>query len=124
MKGKDDLRQDLVMQQTFHMCNALLRSAPETRRRRLHINTYKVLPLTPAAGVLEWVSETTPIGRWINDEVQFTGARQRYRPNEVSFTECRKVFYFTKKRKKKIFFHQLSSFYFKSMNFSKLSIIY
>lgn len=40
VKGKDDLRQDAVMQQVFTIMNNLLASNKQTSR--LHIRTYKV----------------------------------------------------------------------------------
>ena len=39
--GHDDLRQDAVMQQFFRLLNSFLQSRPSSRRRRLHIATYK-----------------------------------------------------------------------------------
>lgn len=42
-KGRDDLRQDAVMQQVFQMCNALLQKNSETRKRKLTIRRYKVI---------------------------------------------------------------------------------
>jgi ataxia telangiectasia mutated family protein len=44
-KGKDDLRQDAVMQQVFGMVNTLLQKNVETRKRNLKIRTYKVMTL-------------------------------------------------------------------------------
>ncbi|XP_036180382.1 serine-protein kinase ATM isoform X2 [Myotis myotis] len=41
VKGRDDLRQDAVMQQVFQMCNTLLQRNTETRKRKLTICTYK-----------------------------------------------------------------------------------
>lgn len=43
LQGKDDLRQDAVMQQVFMLVNRLLRNDPATRKRRLAIRTYKVI---------------------------------------------------------------------------------
>lgn len=42
-QGKDDLRQDAVMQQVFGMVNQILKENAETRKRDLRIKTYKVL---------------------------------------------------------------------------------
>lgn len=53
--GSDDLRQDAVIQQVFTQVNSLLLSAPETRERALRVQTYKVVPLTPQVGLVEWV---------------------------------------------------------------------
>lgn len=71
VKGKDDLRQDAVMQQVFATVNALLRQDVGSRRRRLRIgcvcpslppplrrqrrrarSTYRVVPLTPYVGLV------------------------------------------------------------------------
>ena len=42
VKGKDDLRQDAVMQQVFVLVNRLLAREPATAARRLSIRTYRV----------------------------------------------------------------------------------
>ena len=42
VKGKDDLRQDAVMQQVFVLMNRLLAKDPATASRNLSIRTYKV----------------------------------------------------------------------------------
>jgi ataxia telangiectasia mutated family protein len=58
VKAKDDLRQDAVMEQVFAMVNSLLRECSSSRatwRRQLTVRTYKVVPLSPSAGLLEWV---------------------------------------------------------------------
>ena len=46
VKGKDDLRQDAVMQQVFVLVNRLLAREPATATRRLSIRTYRVSLLT------------------------------------------------------------------------------
>eukprot|EP00850_Spirogloea_muscicola_P022712 SM000308S11822 [mRNA] locus=s308:82698:105864:+ [translate_table: standard] len=63
--GNDDLRQDAVMEQLFELANALLRDHADTRKRRLHIRTYKVVPFTPSAGILEWVDGTVTLGEYL-----------------------------------------------------------
>ena len=45
LQGKDDLRQDAVMQQVFILVNRLLVREPVTRKRKLSIRTYKVSTL-------------------------------------------------------------------------------
>ncbi|XP_021062119.1 serine-protein kinase ATM [Mus pahari] len=88
VKGRDDLRQDAVMQQVFQMCNTLLQRNTETRKRKLTICTYKVVPLSQRSGVLEWCTGTTPIGEYlVNNE---EGAHKRYRPNDFSAYQCQK----------------------------------
>lgn len=88
VKGRDDLRQDAVMQQVFQMCNTLLQRNTETRKRKLTICTYKVVPLSQRSGVLEWCTGTIPIGEYlVNNE---EGAHKRYRPNDFSAYQCQK----------------------------------
>ncbi|XP_053449896.1 serine-protein kinase ATM isoform X2 [Nycticebus coucang] len=88
VKGRDDLRQDAVMQQVFQMCNTLLQRNTETRKRKLTICTYKVVPLSQRSGVLEWCTGTVPIGEFlVNNE---DGAHKRYRPQDFSAYQCQK----------------------------------
>ncbi|NWW94397.1 ATM kinase, partial [Rhynochetos jubatus] len=89
VKGRDDLRQDAVMQQVFQMCNTLLQQNTETRKRKLTIRRYKVVPLSQRSGVLEWCSGTTPIGEFlVNGEL---GAHKRYRPKDYSSYQCQQL---------------------------------
>jgi ataxia telangiectasia mutated family protein len=53
------------MEQVFELCNKVLRRDRGTRRRRLRIRTYKVVPLAPQAGLLEFVNNTTPMQNWL-----------------------------------------------------------
>jgi len=61
----DDLRQDAVMEQLFEVVNNLLQDHAETRMRQLGIRTYKVIPLTPRDGLLEWVEQTIPLASYL-----------------------------------------------------------
>jgi serine-protein kinase ATM len=59
-KGADDLRQDAVMEQVFQLVNTMLDHDRETKRRKLRVRDYKVIPLDPAgSGVIEFVENTT-----------------------------------------------------------------
>ncbi|XP_061847968.1 serine-protein kinase ATM isoform X4 [Colius striatus] len=89
VKGRDDLRQDAVMQQVFQMCNTLLQQDTETRKRKLTIRTYKVVPLSQRSGVLEWCSGTTPIGEFLVNPEE--GAHKRYRPKDYPSLQCQKI---------------------------------
>ncbi|NXJ58989.1 ATM kinase, partial [Rostratula benghalensis] len=89
VKGRDDLRQDAVMQQVFQMCNTLLQQNTETRKRKLTIRRYKVVPLSQRSGVLEWCSGTTPIGEFLVNAEE--GAHKRYRPKDYSTHDCHKA---------------------------------
>ena len=95
--GNDDLRQDAVMQQLFGVVNRLLEANPGTRQRRLRVGTYRVVPFTPAAGVLEWVDNTTLLSEYLlgggapggGGGEPRRGAHERYRPRDWKSRECR-----------------------------------
>ncbi|NXW63760.1 ATM kinase, partial [Eurystomus gularis] len=89
VKGRDDLRQDAVMQQVFQMCNTLLQQNTDTRKRKLTIRRYKVVPLSQRSGVLEWCSGTTPIGEFLVNPEE--GAHKRYRPKDYSCYQCQQM---------------------------------
>ncbi|KAG7478644.1 serine-protein kinase ATM [Solea senegalensis] len=88
VKGQDDLRQDAVMQQVFGMCSMLLQRNTDTRKRKLNIRRYKVVPFSQRSGVLEWCSGTVPIGEFLVDSNK--GAHKRFRPQDWAHLSCRK----------------------------------
>ena len=86
VKGKDDLRQDAVMQQVFTLVNVLLRRDVAARKRALHMRAYRVVPLAPTAGVLQWVDNTMPVSSWL------VKGHDRHRPStsgDWTNQECR-----------------------------------
>ncbi|KAM7399540.1 hypothetical protein PAMP_018806 [Pampus punctatissimus] len=88
IKGQDDLRQDAVMQQVFSMCSMLLQRNTDTRKRKLNIRRYKVVPFSQRSGVLEWCSGTVPIGEFLVDPNK--GAHKRFRPGDWTNLACRR----------------------------------
>ncbi|CAG80568.1 YALI0D03888p [Yarrowia lipolytica CLIB122] len=56
--GKDDMRQDAIMEQVFCRVNQYFLGDPETRKRGLSIRTYNVVPMGPRAGMIEFVANT------------------------------------------------------------------
>lgn len=80
-EGDDDLRQDAVMEQVFELCNQVLSKDQETRRRDLHIRTYKVIPLAAQAGLLEFVGKTRPL-QWL------VHAHELYNPKDLLKRDC------------------------------------
>lgn len=56
--GVDDLRQDAVMEQVFDKVNQILNKNKRSERRNLRIRTYKIIPLGPNSGVLEFVANS------------------------------------------------------------------
>ncbi|CAH8567416.1 unnamed protein product [Schistosoma turkestanicum] len=105
VKGKDDPRQDAVMQQVFTAANCLLAKYRKFNKtdlphsstsqvnllkyranwldmdNGLRIRTYKVIPMAQRSGVIEWCEGTVPLGDWLANER--TGAHQRYRPRDM-----------------------------------------
>ncbi|KAL3529546.1 hypothetical protein ACH5RR_008868 [Cinchona calisaya] len=87
--GNDDLRQDAVMEQFFSLVNTFLQNHRDTWKRRLRIRTYKVVPFTPSAGVLEWVNGTVPLGDYLIGSTRNGGAHGCYGLGDWTFLKCR-----------------------------------
>ncbi|KAJ2025186.1 Serine/threonine-protein kinase tel1, partial [Coemansia sp. S85] len=93
VKGKDDLRQDAIIQQLFHVINRFMRSSgagsagsaclASSAPSSLRLRTYQVVPLTKRRGVLQWVDNTMPFGTW------FQSREKRYRPNAPTMSQLR-----------------------------------
>jgi ataxia telangiectasia mutated family protein len=61
LKGnKDDLRQDAVMQQLFVLSSRLL----QRQNPALSIRNYRVVPLAPGIGIIEFVERTISVQDW------------------------------------------------------------
>ncbi|RHZ52673.1 DNA-binding protein kinase TEL1 [Aspergillus thermomutatus] len=82
--GNDDLRQDAIMEQVFEQVSSLLKDHQATQQRKLGIRTYKVLPLTSNAGIIEFVPRTIPLHDYLMP------AHQRYFPKDMKPNVCRK----------------------------------
>eukprot|EP00818_Percolomonas_sp_WS_P004312 CAMPEP_0117435454 /NCGR_PEP_ID=MMETSP0759-20121206/490_1 /TAXON_ID=63605 /ORGANISM="Percolomonas cosmopolitus, Strain WS" /LENGTH=2884 /DNA_ID=CAMNT_0005227003 /DNA_START=126 /DNA_END=8781 /DNA_ORIENTATION=+ len=93
VKGNDDLRQDAVMQQLFDVVNNLLQNHQETRRRKLRVRTYKVIPLSPRSGILGWVENTIPLAEYLigENDAPLNCAHVRYRPQDELHSKCRNL---------------------------------
>ncbi|KAL4085673.1 hypothetical protein PRIC1_015009 [Phytophthora ramorum] len=90
VKGQDDTRQDLVIEQVFDTMNQFLMEEKATRKRKLRLRTYRVIPLSPIAGVLEWVENTIPWGSYLVSRMsKRLSAHERYHPQEWKHAECR-----------------------------------
>lgn len=89
VKGRDDSRQDAVMQQLFAIVNDLLRGDAHTRERKLRVRTYTVIPLTPLAGLLEFAEGTKGFSEWLTTPVGGSphGAHGRLRPADLPHTK-------------------------------------
>ena len=82
MKGSnDDLRQDAIMEQVFTQVNNILVQNEELRKAKLRIRTYKVIPLGPRAGIIEFVNNSVSLHQILqsyhkSDELSFKDARR------------------------------------------------
>ncbi|RYO81555.1 hypothetical protein DL762_007046 [Monosporascus cannonballus] len=82
--GNDDLRQDAIMEQVFAAVSSVLKRHRSTQQRSLGIRTYKVLPLTSASGLIEFVPNTIPLHEYLMP------AHERYHPKDLKGSQCRK----------------------------------
>lgn len=89
VKGNDDLRQDAVMQQLFGLLNVVFKEDPKSLSQ-LRLRTFQVVPLSPQAGIVEWVQETETLGEILVGSSNTDGAHQRYRPQDWDQSACRK----------------------------------
>ncbi|KAI9851515.1 MAG: Serine/threonine-protein kinase tel1 [Thelocarpon superellum] len=83
--GNDDLRQDAIMEQVFDRVSQLLQGDRSTRQRQLAIRTYRVLPLTTNAGIIEFVPNTIPLHDYLMP------AHQKHFPKDWKSPTCRKA---------------------------------
>ncbi|KAG1359467.1 serine/threonine-protein kinase ATR [Cocos nucifera] len=82
-KPKDDLRKDARMMEFTAMINRLLSKFPESRRRKLYIRTFAVIPLTEDCGMVEWVPHTRGLRHILQDIYVTCGKFDRQKTNPL-----------------------------------------
>lgn len=80
-KPKDDLRKDARMMEFTTMINRLLSKDPRSRRRKLYIRTFAVIPLTEDCGMVEWVLHTRGLRHILQDIYVSIGKFDRKKTN-------------------------------------------
>ncbi|KAI3710823.1 hypothetical protein L2E82_40617 [Cichorium intybus] len=80
-KPKDDLRKDARMMEFNAMINRLLSKCPESRRRKLYVRTFAVIPLTEDCGMVEWVPHTRGLRHILQDIYISSGKFDRQKTN-------------------------------------------
>ncbi|XP_027767685.1 serine/threonine-protein kinase ATR isoform X2 [Solanum pennellii] len=80
-KPKDDLRKDARMMEFNAMVNRLLCKCSESRRRKLYIRTFAVIPLTEDCGMVEWVPHTRGLRQILQDIYISCGKFDRQKTN-------------------------------------------
>ncbi|ANZ74706.1 BA75_01719T0 [Komagataella pastoris] len=97
--GTDDLRQDAIMEQVFAKVNNLFSRDKNTRKRNLNIRTYKVVPLGPQSGIIEFVNNSIALNDILrrfhsqSDTLSFEEARLKMKEVQDQSNEERLVVY-------------------------------
>jgi ataxia telangiectasia mutated family protein len=89
LKGRDDLRQDAILEQVFSVFNTLFKAFPATQRRGLNVPCYNVVPLAPTTGLIQWVDETITLTDYL--VAKGRGSHERYYPSEYTHEKCREL---------------------------------
>ena len=71
------------MEQVFEQVSSLLKNHRVTQERKLQIRTYKVLPLSADAGIIEFVRSTIPLFSFLMP------AHEKYYPRDWKQSTCR-----------------------------------
>lgn len=88
VKSDDDMRQDAVMEQLFGVLNELLNADEASSTRNLMIRTYRVVPLSPHAGFMQFVCNTENLREYLvgkphDDPSEKRAAHCRHRPHDT-----------------------------------------
>nr|XP_045624832.1 serine-protein kinase ATM-like isoform X1 [Procambarus clarkii]XP_045624833.1 serine-protein kinase ATM-like isoform X1 [Procambarus clarkii] len=89
LKGRDDIRQDAVMEQVFRIVNQLLNKNRETRERALSMRTYQAVPLSQKSGLIQWCNNTQAFGEYLIGTNKKGGAHKLYYPEDYTASACR-----------------------------------
>ncbi|XP_071544823.1 serine-protein kinase ATM [Panulirus ornatus] len=89
LKGRDDIRQDAVMEQVFGIVNELLTKSSETRERALSMRTYQVVPLSQKSGLIQWCNNTQAFGEYLIGSDKKSGAHKQYYSEDFTANTCR-----------------------------------
>ncbi|KAI8326465.1 hypothetical protein GQ54DRAFT_252851 [Martensiomyces pterosporus] len=108
VKGKDDMRQDAIIEQLFRVINRFMSATRggssggssssgggggASPTAGLSIRTYQVVPMTKRCGVLQWVDNTMPFGSWFRDR------ETRYRGHAPTANQLRSIVHNVHKEK-------------------------
>ncbi|KAK9477566.1 hypothetical protein V1514DRAFT_368631 [Lipomyces japonicus] len=83
--GNDDMRQDAVMEQVFEQVNYFLQKNETTKQRNLRVRTYKVIPLSSQAGIIEFVQGTIAL------QDILAPLHKNYYPDDWDALKCREL---------------------------------
>ncbi|OHS99482.1 PIKK family atypical protein kinase [Tritrichomonas foetus] len=67
LKGNEDLRLDQRIMQFFNLINSLLTTDKVTKRLRVTISKYAIIPIAPNAGLISWVTGADTMHQLVMD---------------------------------------------------------
>jgi len=73
LKGSKDLRLDQRVMQFFSLVNGLLKNS-EMREKGASVVEYAIIPLSPTAGLIRWVTNADTLHQMITEQRALTGA--------------------------------------------------
>lgn len=77
--------QDAVMEQAFALVDQMLNSNKLTRDYGLRMRTFRIIPLHPTAGVLEWIDNSMTLGEYL------VSAHERLHAADLTPRKCREM---------------------------------
>jgi DNA-dependent protein kinase catalytic subunit len=80
VKAGEDLRLDQRIEELFGVMNGILMEDPACSQRGLHLTTYKVIPMTPRVGMIEWVQNTKPLKDFVQSALSDEERKNYGRP--------------------------------------------
>ena len=91
VKAGEDLRQDQRIENLFEICNICLAHESSCRSKDLNIKTYKIIPLTPTLGLIEFVPNTKPLKDLVlsdrKAETEILEARNAYKVGKANTSD-------------------------------------
>ena len=80
------------MQQLFGLINDVFEEDPKSRQANLSLRTFQVVPLSPCAGLMQWVDNTVTLGKLLTGDgpAYVDGAHTKYRRQDWNHSACRK----------------------------------
>jgi phosphatidylinositol kinase/protein kinase (PI-3 family) len=94
LKGLEDLRNDERLMQFFSLANSIFRRTPATRDHNAVIIRYAVIPISPSAGLIAWVTGADTFHQMVCDYRKTDSIVERDIINDIvscEFTELNKL---------------------------------
>lgn len=106
------------MQQVFQTVNNFFQFHQSTNmfntlKGNMKLHTYNCIPLSPSAGILQWVDNTVSFGDFLyrSSDGKKVGAHEKYYPGEWDVSLCRKHYMCSPRDEKRASFDQICKNY-------------